>query len=43
MGFYSPFDVVFSTTGYEAYGCRGYQPEDALAVAANIVAYLTDR
>jgi hypothetical protein len=43
VGIYSPFDVVFSTTGYAAYGCRGYEPEDALAVATNIILYLTDR
>jgi hypothetical protein len=42
-GVYSPFDVLFSATGYEAYGCLGYLPPDALAVAANIVIYLTDR
>ena len=24
VGVYSPLDVVFSTTGYPAYGCRGY-------------------
>jgi magnesium chelatase family protein len=24
-------------------GCRGYEPEDAMAVAVNLVLYLTDR
>ena len=43
VGIYSPFDVVFSTTGYPAYGCRGYAAEDAKAVAANILLYLTNR
>jgi hypothetical protein len=43
IGIYSPFDVVFSITGYDAYGCRGYDHEDAMAVASNIVLYLTDR
>jgi len=43
VGVYSPFDVLFSTTGLEAYGRRGYQPEDALAVATNLLIYLTDR
>jgi len=43
VGLYNPFDVLFSTTGYDAYGCRGYQHEDALAVAMNVVLYLTDR
>jgi len=43
VGIYSPFDVLYSATGYEAYGRRGYQQEDALAVATNIVLCLTDR
>ena len=43
VGVYSPFDALFSITGYDAYNCRGYQHEDALAVAMNIVLYLTDR
>jgi hypothetical protein len=43
VGVYSPLDVVFSVTPYEAYGNRGYESADALAVAANIVVYLTDR
>ena len=42
-GVYSPVDTVFSTTGYEAYNCRGYGREDAIAVAANMVIFLTDR
>ena len=42
-GLYSPFDVLFSATGYEAYGCLGYLQPDAQAVAANVVIYLTDR
>ncbi len=43
VGVYSPFDIVFSSTPYEAYGCRGYQSEDAIAVATNILLGLTDR
>jgi hypothetical protein len=43
VGLYSPFDVMFSLTGYDAYGCRGYDHEDAMAVGANIVLFLTDR
>ncbi|MBE3070176.1 MAG: DUF4159 domain-containing protein [Acidobacteria bacterium] len=43
VGLYSAFDVLFSMTGLDAYGCRGYQPADARAVATNIVLYLTDR
>jgi hypothetical protein len=43
IGVYSPFDVMFSLTGYDAYGCRGYNHPDALATAMNIVLYQTDR
>jgi hypothetical protein len=41
IGVYSPLDVMFSVTPYEAYKCKGYLPEDAEAVATNIVLYLT--
>ena len=41
VGLYSPFDVMFSLTGYEAYRCRGYKAPDAAAVATNIVLYLS--
>jgi hypothetical protein len=37
VGVYSPFDVVFSQTGYKAYGNLGYAAEDAQAIAANIL------
>jgi hypothetical protein len=43
VGVYSPFDVLFSATGYEACGNLGYLRPDALAVATNVVIYLTDR
>jgi hypothetical protein len=43
VGIWSPLDIVFSTTDYPAYGCRGYAQEDARAVAANILLYLSDR
>ncbi|HUU31656.1 MAG TPA: hypothetical protein VMY69_06115, partial [Phycisphaerae bacterium] len=43
VGLYSPFDVMFSLLGYNAYSCRGYKSEDALAMATNLVLYLTDR
>jgi hypothetical protein len=42
-GVYSPLDTVFSTMGYDAYNCHGYAREDAIAVAANMVIFLTDR
>jgi hypothetical protein len=41
VGVFSPIDVVFSSTPYDAYACKGYQSEDALAVATNIVVYLS--
>ena len=41
IGLYSPLDVLFSLTPYEAWECKGYQPEHAEAVATNIVLYLT--
>ena len=41
VGLYSPFDVMISLTGYEAYRCRGYKAPDAAAVATNIVLYLS--
>jgi hypothetical protein len=36
-GVYSPLDVVFSATPYEAGECRGYESADAAAVATNIL------
>ncbi len=43
VGLYSPFDLLFSATCYTAYGCRGYQTDDARAVAANVILFLTGR
>jgi hypothetical protein len=43
VGVYSPFDIVFSATPYEAGGCRGYLTEDAIAVATNILVAISDR
>ena len=43
VGVYSPLDLVFSSTPCQAYGCKGYQTEDAQAVATNIILYLSDR
>ena len=37
VGVYSPFDVVFSQTGYRAFGTLGYSAADARAVAANLL------
>jgi len=41
IGVYTPLDVVFSATPYEAFRCRGYKSEDAQAVAANLALYLS--
>ena len=41
VGVFSPFDVEFCLSPYEAYDCRGYKPTDAGAVALNILVYLT--
>jgi len=37
VGLYSPFDVVFSQTGYHAFGNLGYSAEDARAVVTNVL------
>jgi len=41
VGLYSPFDVLFSLTGYEAHRCRGYKAEDAMAVGTNLALYFS--
>jgi hypothetical protein len=41
VGVYSPYDTVFSAAGYDAYKCRGYKTEDALAVGANLAVYVS--
>jgi hypothetical protein len=41
IGVYSPLDIVFSATDYEAFRCRGYKTEDAEAVATNLAIYLS--
>ncbi|HET6442186.1 MAG TPA: DUF4159 domain-containing protein, partial [Phycisphaerae bacterium] len=43
VGIYSPLDVLFSLTPYQAWNCKGYAPRDAEAVATNIVLFLTAR
>jgi len=43
VGIYSPFDVTFSLTDYDAGGCRGYLKPDAAAVASNIFLFAGDR
>ncbi|MFO8012195.1 MAG: DUF4159 domain-containing protein [Phycisphaerae bacterium] len=39
VGVFSPIDVVFSSTPYEACMCQGYASPDARAVATNILLY----
>jgi len=39
VGVYSPLDIVFSATPYQACMCRGYHRPDAEAVATNILLY----
>jgi hypothetical protein len=43
VGLFSMFDILFSATGYNAYGCRGYKSADAKALATNMILYLTTR
>jgi hypothetical protein len=43
VGFYSPFDILYSQTGCKAYGSRGYSAADARALAVNLALYLTGR
>lgn len=41
VGVYSPVDLMFSQTFCKAFGVRGYEPEDARALAMNVALYLT--
>jgi hypothetical protein len=43
VGLYSPLDLSFSLTGCDAWACRGYEAEDALAVATNILLWASTR
>jgi len=36
VGLYSPYDIMFSQTGYRAFASRGYLASDARALATNI-------
>jgi len=36
VGLYSPYDIMFSQTGYKAFGILGYTAADARALATNI-------
>jgi hypothetical protein len=41
VGVYSPYDILFSTTPYQAGGCLGYKTDDANAVATNVLLWMT--
>jgi hypothetical protein len=41
IGVYSPLDVIFGATDYEAYNCKGYKSEDAAAVMTNLAIYIS--
>ena len=43
VGVYSPFDLLYCQAGYDAWSCRGYESEDALAIITNIVLLVTTR
>lgn len=43
VGLYSPYDILFSQTGYRAFGNRGYAADDARALATNIALLLSGR
>ena len=43
VGVYSPFDLMYCQAGYDAWECRGYATEDALAILTNIVLLVTTR
>jgi hypothetical protein len=37
VGVYSPLDISYAQTGLDAWGCRGYEAEDAQALLTNIL------
>lgn len=43
VGVYSPFDVMYRQTGAAAFDCRGYDVDDARALAANIALLASGR
>jgi hypothetical protein len=43
VGVYSPFDLSFTQTGCDAWGCRGYEAEDAMAILTNILLLVSTR
>ena len=43
VGVYSPLDMVFSQTGCDAWGNRGYAEDDARALLSNVVLWVSGR
>jgi hypothetical protein len=43
VGIYSPYDIMFRQTGCEAFDCRGYDADDARALAVNLALYASTR
>jgi Domain of unknown function (DUF4159) len=41
VGVYSPFDLMYCHAGYSAWNCRGYAPDDALAILTNILLHVS--
>jgi hypothetical protein len=41
VGVYSPYDVMYRQTGCDAFDCRGYDADDARAVAVNLALYVS--
>jgi hypothetical protein len=41
VGLYSPYDIMFRQTGCEAFDCRGYDADDARALAVNLALYVS--
>lgn len=43
VGVYSPLDLVYAHTGYDAWGSRGYGEADARAILTNVFLYCSSR
>lgn len=43
VGVYSPFDIMYRQTGCAAWDCRGYETDDARALALNIALQVSAR
>ena len=43
VGVYSPFDIMYRQTGCAAWDCRGYEADDARALAMNLALLVSSR